>query len=412
MAEHNLNIGYLSPGWPLSSFPNGIVAYVENLVAGFDEQTVATILAQQGHNQASIKNLIILSGIAVNRGYKDKVTDALIYKINNSFTNKLRLQRWCELNSKKILAALDILEQKIDLLEVEESFGIAHWLSENQTPPVVTRLHGPWFIHGPILKVDQEVSFKYRVDYEGLGIKESAGITAPSKDVLDRVRDYYDLALPNAVVIPNPVQEISENHQWQGLTSDREIILFVGRFDLHKGGDLVIEAFRIIAQTNPDVELYFVGPDRGITINGQKIFFEAYKNKVIPESGIRQRIKYFGHISTDQISQLRQQSLITIVASRYETFCISLVEALATGCPVVAASCGAIVEIIKDGYNGLLAEASSAESIAEKATALIDDRNLMKLLSENALIDYKIKYTPKLVADQSISYYKKILNIQ
>jgi glycosyltransferase involved in cell wall biosynthesis len=41
-------------------------------------------------------------------------------------------------------------------------------------------------------------------------------------------------------------------------------ILFIGRFDLHTGGDTIIDAFRTVVERIPQAQFRFVGPDRGI----------------------------------------------------------------------------------------------------------------------------------------------------
>ena len=68
-----LRVGYISPGWPLRDFPNGIVTYVQNILIGLD---------------SSIKP-IILAGTLIG----DEVEDQLInlYKIN---TNKSLFQKF------------------------------------------------------------------------------------------------------------------------------------------------------------------------------------------------------------------------------------------------------------------------------------------------------------------------------
>lgn len=297
-----------------------------------------------------------------------------------------------------------------DLLEIEESFGLGRLLVPRSKIPIVTRLHGPWFIHGPIMKLENDSLYKHRVECEGLGIMASHGVSSPSLDVLNRVRDFYNIDLPNAVVIPNPVPVMPDGYNWRGIKINSNTILFIGRFDLHKGGDLVIDAFRIIAQKNRDIKLIFVGPDRGIPIDGKIIFFEEYVDSSIPEEHVKKRIEFLGHCGDKQIAQLRQDSLVTVIASRYETFCISLVEALATGCPVVATAAGAINEIITDEFNGLLAEPGSAESICEKVLMLLDNPNLMLSLSKNAIETCNEKYSPGFVAKQTLEFYETMLN--
>jgi glycosyltransferase involved in cell wall biosynthesis len=97
------------------------------------------------------------------------------------------------------------------------------------------------------------------------------------------------------------------------------------------------------------------------------------------------------------------------MTSRYETFSISLAEALAAGSPVVATNVGAIKELVTSHFNGLLAEPESAASIAENVLTLLDDPQKMQVLSRNAIEDSKARFAPKIVAKQSMEFYRSII---
>ena len=301
------------------------------------------------------------------------------------------------------------LDSPLDILEIEESFGTAKYLFEKCKVPIVTRLHGPWAVIGPILNMHNNLDFNTRLFYEGEAIKNSHGLTAPSLDVLEKVRMYYGLTLPHARVIYNPVQEVRTEEQWQYDVTNTPYILFVGRFDEVKGADLLLDAFRLIASKHSTIELKFIGPDKGLNIEGKTLMFNDYVERFISEYNIKRRIQFLGHCNSEAIAELRKNALVTVICSRYEVFCIAIVEALAAGCPTVATAVGGIKEIITDSYNGLLAEPESAESIAEKVLELIENPELMKELSKNAIEDSKRRFSPEVIATQTLDYYQTVL---
>jgi len=402
-----ISIAYVSPGWPLSSYPNGIVSYIKNMVAGFDEDVIAHILTHQMGIGKSDISAIDLSEFVEERDLVNKLIDKVLYRIKSqAMEKKLCQRRWVDV-SKRIITGMDGLG--LDLIEVEESFGLGKTLVEQINVPVVTRLHGPWFIHGPIMQLEHKNDFEPRVEAEGIAIKLSHAITAPSQAVLDDVREYYNHPLPNAKVIPNPVPPVDDDHLWQHNPDSVPFVLIVGRFDLQKGGDLAINAFNLLAQENLDIKLLFVGPDRGLNIDGRKLSFEQYVDRYVTKQSVKDRISFLGHCDSDKIKELRQKAAVTMMTSRYETFSISLAEALSAGSPVVATNVGAIKELVTDGYNGLLAEAGSAESIAEKVTELINDPKKMKMLSKNAIEDSKKRFSPSVVAKQTVQLYKSVI---
>ena len=404
-----LTVGYTSPGWPLNHFPNGIVAYIQNITDGLDERVKHIVFASPVAKSENQDSCIDLSKQVVIRDLFKKASDYILNKVKLPITAPIRYKRYIDYEAQKLNSAIQQLSMPIDILEIEESFGTAQSFIKISKIPVVTRIHGPWFTMGDILKVDQEWDFKLRIAYEGKAIKNTHGVTAPSLDILEKVREYYDIALPHAQVIANPVKEVRVEKQWNYEMSKQPSILFVGRFDLIKGGDLMLESFRLMALKNKEIMLLFVGPDSGVSINGQLLSFGSYLERFIPEDSIKKRIQFLGHCNSDTIADLRKTALVTVMCSRYENFPLSLLEALAAGCPTVATAVGGIKEIITHGYNGLLAEPESAESIAEKVLELIDNPEMMKILSKNAIEDSKRRFSPTVIAAQTLDYYQSVL---
>lgn len=402
--DSKMAIGFVSPGWPLSSYPNGIVAYIYNLIEGLlaSECARGVVLtnnvAEEFLDNRSVVNLLSYDHVSP----LEKAARKYLWRY---LAVEFRCERSLMQSANSILNALK--DVSIDLLEIEETFGMAANLQSKTSCPIVTRLHGPWFIHGPILHKDKEDLYNYRVNAELNGIIKSHGITSPSTDVLERVREYYDIELSCAAVIPNPVPVVDVSECWEG---GRLAVLFVGRFDLHKGGDLVINAFRIIAQENKDVELLFVGPDHGVIVDGVVLNFYEYLDRFVPESFIKKRVTYLGHCDVDTVAKLRKQAAITVIGSRYENFSLSLVEALVRGCPVIATDVGGNSEIIKDGYNGFLVESNCYEAMAEKVQWLLGQSEVMSSVSKNARTDCIEKYSPIVVARKAYDYYRGVCN--
>ena len=404
-----LTVGYVSPGWPLSHFPNGIVAYIQNVIAGLDAKTKPIIFARllEGLSEADVINL---SKFNVDRSPLQKFFDKILHKIKLPYAQSLRYKRTAAYLAQNQIRAIESAATPLDIIEMEESFGFADFLIKTSKVPVVIRLHGPWFTMGSIMKAEADWDYKSRIFYEGQAIINSHGVTSPSLDVLEKVRQYYGVALPNAQVIPNPVTAVDEKKQWKLNLKKTPTILFVGRFDSVKGGDVMLEAFKLIALKNKQVELLFVGPDKGIDFKGEMFNFNAYLQQFIAEDSIKKRIQFLGHCDSQSIADLRMNSLITVFASRYENFPVSLLEALAAGCPTVATAVGGIKEIIVDDYNGLLAESESPQDIADKVLMLMDNPAKMLLLSKNAIEDCSKRFSPEVVAAQTVAYYHSVLN--
>ena len=74
---------------------------------------------------------------------------------------------------------------------MEESFGVARFVATRSAVPIVVRLHGPWFLLGPVSGAARDRAYHHRIRHEGLAFARAAGLTAPSRDVITRAEAFY-----------------------------------------------------------------------------------------------------------------------------------------------------------------------------------------------------------------------------
>jgi glycosyltransferase involved in cell wall biosynthesis len=293
---------------------------------------------------------------------------------------------------------------------MEESFGFARHISPLIRPRTVVRLHGPWFLNGTALGRSFDREDELRVEAERQTILLARAVSSPSQDTLDRVRRHWGVELPDAAVIPNPAPRVESHRRWSVANSDSDLILFVGRFDRHKGGDLVIEAFARLATQNPTVRLLFAGPDRGL--HGSKEGPESLQDfiaRTIPDGKVRERIECCGPLEADRIEHLRRQAGVTVVASRFEVFPMVVLEAMAFGSPLVASRAGGIPELIRDGENGLLFRSEDSENLAAQLQTILANRNQAEALGQRAALDAENRFDRDQLANHMEGFYRQVL---
>jgi glycosyltransferase involved in cell wall biosynthesis len=396
-----MKVTFFSPCWPPERCANGIVPYVSRVRDGLRGLGVESrVLASSVVGDAHDPEIVDLD-----RYGSGALVDRLYHRLHPRDFNT----HWV---AREILRGLKRLRRnfKPDLLEMEESFGACQKVAKRAGIPIVTRLHGPWYLNGAALGVPEDDAFHRRVTLEGLAIAKSAAVTSPSQDLLDRVRAKYSIELPRAAVIPNPAPLVPPDRRWSLETCDPNLVLFVGRFDRHKGGDLVIDAFAHVAATRPDLQLAFVGPDRGLddgrgTSTGIREYIEAR----VSEPSVRSRIRVLGQLPYEEIEELRRKARVTLVASRFEVFGMVVVEALAFGCPVVASRTGGIAEIVFHERNGLLFEPGDPADLARSLELMLARPGLAASLGAQGAVDAGVRFGPDVVATQTKRYYETLL---
>jgi glycosyltransferase involved in cell wall biosynthesis len=127
-----------------------------------------------------------------------------------------------------------------------------------------------------------------------------------------------------------------------------------------KGLDILIKSVSLLK----DMDLI-------IHIGGDGILLEKFKT-LSKESGVFEKCKFYGEISTEHIPDFYSRLDIFVLASRDETFGVVVVEAMASGLPVIATDCGGPKEIITRD-TGILVEKENPEELA----------SAIKYMSEN-----------------------------
>ena len=207
-----LRVGYASPGWPLKNFPNGIVTYVQNILLGLDSNTKPIILSGTLVGAEIRDQLIDLNKLNKHKNLFQKFVYTFLYRINLSVAKSMLYRKMSHDNALKLHHAIQGLAAPLDILEIEESFGTANSLMKMNKVPIVTRIHGPWFVMASIMKAETNWDYRYRLFNEGQAIINAHGVTAPSLNILEKVRQFYGVALPNAKVIHNPVATVPKEN--------------------------------------------------------------------------------------------------------------------------------------------------------------------------------------------------------
>lgn len=396
-----MKIALFTPSWPGEKSPNGITTVTLELTGGLESlgHDVSIVTPDA---EVDAPNVFMLS-----RQRAPTLRERIAYHIGRRNSVFVRA-------AEAIARATEvaIAERGVEVLVIEETQGLAGLVQDMLAIPVVVVLHGPWFIHRRFGGVQSTQGWNNakRIEREWDGIKACAAVISPSHDVLTLVGRECGLGGKRQAVIPNPIS-LKTPIEYDGLDEvARRSLLFVGRFDRIKGGDLVLEAFIHLIGNGVDAILTFVGADQGIQrrgTNGPEEGIEAALAH-LPDA-IRARVKYLGPRSKSEIDDLRRFHLAAIVASRYETFGITVTESMATGAATVGTNVGGIPEIIQHERNGLLAIPDDPVSLADCCARLLAAPELAKRLGEQARSDVAERLSPLAVGRRMAAFLEETL---
>lgn len=227
---------------------------------------------------------------------------------------------------------------------------------------------------------------------EKLTVSSADGLIAVSEDTKQKAIDYYNLEEERLEVINNGVDMEKFSAEW----SFENKILFVGHLVSRKGPGKLLEAFKILADGNPDLELVFVGSGR--------MKEELMKN--VEDSGLSDQVKFRQDVSEEELVGLYSSSIFCM-PSKYEGFGMVYIEAMAAGAPVLATEGTAIEEVITDGEDGLMVS-REPNKLAESLGKVISDEEFRDSLSKNAKKKAK-QFDWSAVAEKTENYYKEVV---
>lgn len=147
-------------------------------------------------------------------------------------------------------------------------------------------------------------------------------------------------------------------------------LLFVGRLDERKGFPIAVAAFARLAPDRPGLRMVAVGdgPERSAV------------DRLAPE--LRDRVTMVGFVPNEEIAPYHAAcDLYLGPAIGGESFGYVLVEAMASGLPVVASDIPGYDEVVRDGVEGLLVPPRDPEALARAVSVLLDDPGLAARLS-------------------------------
>ena len=399
-SDRPLHIALWSPAWPLAQFQNGIITYVHWMRPALEalghRVSIFTIELGAGvtDREVHLARQRLLKPVARLLTRKNSVGGEGVFKFSRFIASEL----------------LRVHSQNpIDVLEMEESFGWSADIADRTGIPVVVRLHGPAFLS----HTEEELSSPFgqlRIDREGTALRQAELIVSPSQKTLSQTIERYQLMNREVHHIVNPLKMDEGTPIWRLADCDRDTILFIGRFDLRKGGDVVLQAFRSALRQRPQLRLVFVGPDTGLPSATGKVHFEQYRDQVFPPE-LRDRVEYLGRRPNEDVAKLRTRAMVTVIGSRWENQGYTVLEAMFQGCPVVCTDAGGCPENVVHESTGRLARSGDPESFASEILAMVNDPAGAERLGDAARRYVLECHAPSTVAMASVQLYRRIVAI-
>ncbi len=184
-----------------------------------------------------------------------------------------------------------------------------------------------------------------------------------------------------------------------GIKRNYSVIGMIARFTPDKGYYTLLRAFYRIVREKPNVQLVLVGGgDRKQDIINLSQRLDISDDVIFVKPQI------------NTVNALAVMDVFMFTPERREGLGLALLEALASGKPVVATNVGGISSIVEDGVNGFLVEPSKPEVLVEPVLKLLKDKALYAKMAQAGRETVVGKFSINGMADKTEELYKEVIN--
>jgi glycosyltransferase involved in cell wall biosynthesis len=217
-----------------------------------------------------------------------------------------------------------------------------------------------------------------------------------------------ELGIPNVKTIPFLGIDVStyspsrRNRKWlepwlSAKEQNNKVLLFLGRLGFEKRVDLLIEAFALLKRREPNYSLVIAGDGPVDVVKQLKRLAGS-----VPD------IHFTGFLLGETKANVLASCDVFCSPSPYETFGRTIVEAMASGIPLVTVNSGAVSEYIFQGVNGYLVPPNNVEGLANGIHKALSSNNTDVI--QNALRD-ATQFSLDQGCQNLSNYYQQLLGM-
>jgi glycosyltransferase involved in cell wall biosynthesis len=280
--------------------------------------------------------------------------------------------------------------------------GFAEPLSRELGVPVICGLQGEDLFLGEI----PEALRAEAVQLVAASSRHVDRFLATSSYYAERARAFFGLDASAVRVVRSGIRLDDFPEESDPDPQDRPVTIgYLARLAPEKGLHILIDAFRMLAERYPDLRLKVGG-----YLSRQNLSYVASLRRLLTSAGLSSRVEILGTLDRSRkLALLRSIDVFSVPTVYPEPKGIFVLEALASGVPVVLPRHGAFPELVEATRGGLLHEPEAAEDLAGRLASLLEDDEQRRLLGEGGRSAVRSEFSAERMARETLEQYQEVL---
>lgn len=226
-------------------------------------------------------------------------------------------------------------------------------------------------------------------------------VIAVSSKLKEELMKMHGVPHKKVIVIPNGVNvnDFKTNIPNSGSIREKynlsfEYALFVGRLVEQKGVEYLIRA---VAGTGYHVVIVGGGP------------LLSYLFELSKKIGTQKQVHFIGNISFEDLKKIYAEASLFVLPSLGEGLPLVILEAMASGLPIIGTNVSGIPEAVFDNYNGFIVKLRDIRMLRERMARIFEDNKLRETMSKNSRQIAEEKFNWQRIARRTYKVYEDIL---
>lgn len=355
------------------------------------QKTCAEEYVKQGHEVYVIARGLKKSYDYVENGVN--ITRIFVKQTDDQIANYTKYR---EIVKDKLLELQSA--NKIDIIEVPDWGAETVLFEEFRKVPLVVRLHTPLKVWLKYNKNNFGEVTDLMLEWEEKMLKQANLITCCSNALKNLIVKGFKINKNRIKVTPNPAN--LANFYPDKSVKKENAILYVGSTEERKGVCVLAEALNYVFEKHKDLKVRFIGKDTNR--NKLNISTVEYIKQIVNEK-YRDNLEFLGQLSNDKINPYVNASKCMVFPSLFDNFPYVVLEAMATGTPIVGSSNSGMVEMLEDKTS--IYKTGNAKNLAKVILNTLKN----KTFEQRNIDRVNYLYNPSQVCENMLQMYSIVI---